>query len=94
MNSEATQVSPEASKKVRTGTVISNKMQKTVIVEVTRRVRHGKYMKFIKRRLRYAAHDAESKCQVGDTVTIEETRPMSKTKRWRVLEIVQRGTGV
>lgn len=79
--------------RVRQGTVIKNKMQKTVVVEVVRQVRHAKYHKFLKRRMRYSAHD-EVKCQVGDVVLLEETRPMSKTKRWRVKEIVQRATNV
>ncbi len=80
--------------RLRQGVVIANKMQKTVVVEVTRRVRHSKYLKFVKRRVRYKAHDPESTCQVGDLVVLEETRPLSKTKRWRVKEVVQRAAGV
>ena len=83
-----------SSKKTRQGVVLKNKMDKTVVVEVTRRYRHAKYGKFLKRRIRYKAHDADNSCDVGDTVLIEETRPLSKSKRWRVKEIVQKTTGV
>jgi len=79
-----------ASARVRQGVVIKNAMDKTVVVEVTRRVRHPVYMKFLKRRVRYTAHDAQNACKIGDMVLLEETRPMSKTKRWRVKEITQR----
>jgi small subunit ribosomal protein S17 len=78
--------------KTREGVVVKAKMQKSVVVEVTRRVRHGKYVKFVTQRQRYMAHD-EAGCKPGDTVIIEETRPLSKLKRWRVKEIVQRATG-
>lgn len=80
--------------KIRQGVVLTNKMDKTVVVEVERRFRHRKYGKFIKARERYKAHDAQNACGVGDLVLLEETRPLSKTKRWRVLEIVQKSTGV
>lgn len=83
-----------ASLRLRTGVVTKNAMQKTVVVEVVRRVRHRKYMKFLKRRVRYAAHDEHNTCNVGDTVVLEQTRPLSKTKRWRVKEVVQRTAGV
>ena len=76
--------------KTRQGVVIKNAMDKTVVVEVTRQVRHRKYMKSLKRRVRYAAHDPQNECKVGDRVILEETRPMSKTKRWRVKEITVR----
>ena len=76
--------------KVRQGIVTKNKMEKSVVVEVERRFRHPKYPKFVKRRERYKAHDAENTCNVGDEVLLEETRPLSKTKRWRVKEIVKR----
>ena len=80
--------------KLRTGVVLKNAMQKSVVVEVVRRYRHKKYMKFLKRRVRYTAHDENNTCNVGDTVILEETRPISKTKRWRVKEIVVRTAGV
>lgn len=76
--------------KTRQGVVLKNQMDKTVVVEVVRRFRHTKYGKFIKRRVRYKAHDPDNTCQIGDVVLLAETRPLSKTKRWRVKEIVQR----
>jgi small subunit ribosomal protein S17 len=78
----------------RTGIVLKNRMQKTVVVEVVRRFRHPMYSKFLKRRIRYKAHDETNACNVGDTVVLQETRPLSKTKRWRVKEIVTRAVGV
>jgi small subunit ribosomal protein S17 len=76
--------------KSRIGVVTSNRMQKTVVVEVKRRTRHAKYGKFLTSRTRYKAHDEENACQVGDTVRIVETRPMSKEKRWRVAETLEK----
>lgn len=76
-------------RKARIGTVVSNKMNKTVVVQVESLVRHPLYKKVIKRRARFKAHDENGKCQVGDVVKIMETRPLSKEKRWRVVEIVQ-----
>lgn len=73
--------------KSRIGQVTSDKMQKTVVVEVLRRVRHPKYGKFQTRRVKFKAHDEENVAKVGDTVRIVETRPLSKDKRWRVAEI-------
>jgi len=72
--------------KSRVGVVTSNKMQKTVVVQVERRVRHPRYGKFVTRRMKYKAHDEHNSCQIGDTVRIVETRPLSKDKRWRVAE--------
>jgi small subunit ribosomal protein S17 len=89
MNTEA-----QKNKKTRQGVVLKTHMDKTVVVEVTRRYQHRKYGKFMRRRLRYAAHDADNRCEIGDVVLIEETRPMSKTKRWRVKEIIQKTLGV
>jgi len=76
--------------KSRVGVVTSNKMQKTVVVEVERRVRHAKYGKFVTRRMKYKAHDEQNACQIGDTVRIVETRPLSKDKRWRVAETIEK----
>lgn len=84
----------KAGVKLRTGVVLKNAMQKSVVVEVARRFRHKKYLKFLKRRVRYTAHDEENTCNVGDTVVLEETRPMSKTKRWRVKQVLVRTAGV
>ncbi len=83
-----------AAKRTRRAVVLKNKMDKTAVVEVTRRVRHPKYKKFMKQRIRYSAHDADNTCGVGDLVLIEETRPLSKTKRWTVKEVIQRAANV
>jgi small subunit ribosomal protein S17 len=77
--------------KSRVGVVKSNKMDKTVVVEVERRVRHAKYGKFVTRRMKYKAHDEQNACNIGDTVRIVETRPLSKDKRWRVAETLEAG---
>jgi small subunit ribosomal protein S17 len=76
--------------KSRVGVVTSNKMQKTVVVEVSRRVRHAKYGKFVTRRMKYKAHDENNGCNIGDMVRIVETRPLSKDKRWRVAETLDK----
>jgi small subunit ribosomal protein S17 len=72
------------------GLVESNKMQNTITVRVSRLVKHKIYGKYIKRSTKYVAHDANNDCNIGDKVKIEATRPLSKTKRWRVVEIVER----
>lgn len=77
-------------RKVRVGTVVSDKMDKTVVVAVDRRVQHPLYGKPVVRTKRYHAHDEENTARVGDTVRIMETRPLSKLKRWRIMEIVER----
>ncbi len=76
--------------RVLRGTVISDKMDKSITVEVTRTVRHPRYNKFIKRRARYHAHDEQNQCGAGDTVEIVESRPLSKTKRWRLRSVVEK----
>lgn len=76
-------------RKVRTGVVISNKMDKTVVVEVSRTVVHPVYKKFVRRRKRFMAHDEENRCRVGDEVMIVETRPLSRHKNWRVRKILK-----
>ncbi len=77
-------------KKVLTGKVISDKMDKTVVVAVERLTRHPLYKKTIKKIAKFKAHDEENKCKAGDKVSIVESRPLSKDKRWRVLEIVEK----
>ena len=72
------------------GRVVSNKMQKTVTILVERQVKHGLYGKYIKRSTKLHAHDEDGKCQEGDVVRVTECRPLSKTKNWRVVEIVTR----
>jgi small subunit ribosomal protein S17 len=76
-------------RKERVGQVVSTKMKKTAVVETTTRVPHAKFGKIIKQVKRFYAHDEESRAQVGDTVRIAETRPLSKLKRWRLVEIVK-----
>jgi small subunit ribosomal protein S17 len=76
-------------RKERVGQVVSTKMKKTAIVETTTRVPHAKFGKIIKQVKRFYAHDEESKAQLGDTVRITETRPLSKLKRWRLVEIIK-----
>lgn len=77
-------------RKERTGIVVSNKMEKSIVVEVQRRVKHPKYGKFVKRSSRFMAHDDKNECNAGDTVRIMETRPLSKNKCWRLVEILER----
>jgi small subunit ribosomal protein S17 len=80
----------QGNRKSLVGLVASDKMDKTVVVEVTRRVKHSTYHKFIQRRKRYKAHDATNDCHVGDRVLIEECRPISRQKQWRVKSIIER----
>ena len=76
------------------GTVVSNKMDKTIVVHIERKVKHPVYGKFIKRSTRVHAHDAKNECQIGDEVLVKECRPISKTKTWELLEIKQRSEKV
>ncbi|MGI6375925.1 MAG: 30S ribosomal protein S17 [Anaerolineae bacterium] len=76
-------------RKVMEGVVVSNKMQKTVVVRVTRSSRHPLYGKVLRRTTKYMAHDEEGACKEGDVVRIEESRPISRLKRWRVIEVVR-----
>jgi len=76
------------SRKTRTGSVVSNRMDKSVVVRVERRVRHKLYGKYVKTSVKYLADDPENSCNIGDTVLIEECRPLSKRKRWRVKTIL------
>ncbi|MFP4447413.1 MAG: 30S ribosomal protein S17 [Bacteroidales bacterium] len=77
-------------RKEKIGVVTSNKMDKSITVEVQRRVRHPKYGKYLSRRSKFVAHDDKNECNEGDTVKIMETRPLSKRKRWRLVEILER----
>lgn len=79
-----------ATRKTRIGVVVSDKMDKTVVVAVERRVKHPFYKKYIKLTSKFKAHDGENVCQTGDKVKIMETRPLSKTKRWRIVEIIEK----
>jgi small subunit ribosomal protein S17 len=81
---------PRRSRKTREGLVVSDKMQATVVVAVTERVRHARYGKTVQRTRKLYAHDAENDAKLGDRVRVTETRPLSKLKRWRVTEVVER----
>ncbi len=77
-------------RKVRTGKVLSNKMDKTIVVAVMDNVRHPLYKKIVKRTYKLKAHDENNECNIGDTVKVMETRPLSKDKRWRLVEIIEK----
>ena len=77
-------------RKTRTGKVVSNKMQKTIVVAVEDHVKHPLYGKIVKRTYKLKAHDENNECNIGDTVRVMETRPLSKDKRWRLVEIIER----
>lgn len=80
-------------RKVLSGEVVSDRMNKTITVKVERRIRHSVYERVIKRSKKYHAHDEQNQCRIGDQVRIIETRPLSKTKRWRLLEVVRQRAG-
>ena len=82
----------ESSRKTRVGKVMSNKMDKTVVVAVERLIQDTKYRKFVRRRNTFKAHDPQNACSVGDQVLIEESRPVSKEKRWLVVKVLEKGT--
>ena len=77
-------------RKERIGVVSSNKMDKTIVIKETKRIKHPAYGKFVLKTKKYTAHDEESSCNEGDVVKISETRPMSKNKRWRLVEVLER----
>jgi small subunit ribosomal protein S17 len=77
-------------RKEKTGLVVSNKMEKSITVQVELREKHPKYGKFLKKTTKFAAHDESNECGIGDTVRIAETRPLSKNKCWRLVEIIER----
>ena len=77
-------------RKERIGTVTSNKMEKSIVVKVERKVKHPKYGKFVKKSTKFVAHDEKNECGIGDTVKIMETRPLSKTKCWRLVEVIEK----
>ena len=88
--SEQNAQTERTNRKVRTGVVVSEKMDKTVLVQIDRKVRHPLYQKTVRRSNKLAAHDESNDAHVGDTVRVMETRPLSKSKRWRVVEVVER----
>jgi small subunit ribosomal protein S17 len=77
-------------RKERTGVVVSNMMEKSIVVAIKRKVKHPLYGKFVNRTKKLMAHDEENTCNIGDTVVVSETRPLSKNKRWRLVEIIER----
>ena len=78
------------SRRERVGVVVSNSMEKSIVIAVKQKVKHPIYGKFVNKTSRFMAHDEENACNVGDTVKISETRPLSKNKRWRLVEIIER----
>lgn len=85
-----TETTERGKRKVMTGTVVSDKMQKTIVVSIERLVKHATYGKYVRRRNKFKVHDEKNEAKVGDVVRFMETRPMSKDKRWRLLDFVQR----
>jgi small subunit ribosomal protein S17 len=90
MSNESTTEPGRSARKVREGQVVSNKMDKTAVVAVVERVRHPKYGKFMLRTKKLYAHDETNDVNIGDKVRVMETRPLSKNKRWRVIEVIER----
>lgn len=87
MNAQAA-TQKQSKARTREGIVLSNKMQKTVIVEVTRLIQHSEFKKIVKSKVKYAVHDEKNQAKIGDKVRIQETRPLSKTKRWRLVQVI------
>ncbi len=85
-----TELTNRNARKEKVGVVTSNKMQKTITVAVARKVKHAKYGKFLTLTSKFKAHDEKNECNIGDTVKIMETRPLSKDKNWRLVEIIER----
>ena len=90
-NLATTAAAPQGKRKERVGQVISNKMAKTIVVRTKRRFSHPRFKKIVTAYKKFYAHDEKSEAKIGDTVRIEETRPLSKLKRWRLVEVVVRG---
>jgi small subunit ribosomal protein S17 len=90
----ATEATARTRRKQRVGEVISNKMAKTIVVRVQRRFPHPKFKKVVTQYNKFYAHDEKSEAKVGDRVCIEETRPLSRMKRWRLVEVVEKASGV
>jgi len=90
METTTTTIEKRNLRKERVGVIVSDKMDKSIVVAVERKVKHPMYGKFVKKTSKFVAHDEKNECHVGDTVKIEETRPLSKTKNWRLVEILER----
>ena len=89
---EQAQGAKQAKRQGKVGVITSNKMQKTVVVTVMRQINHPLYKRVVRRSKNFMAHDEKNECRVGDTVRIEETRPLSSRKRWRVVQIIAKAT--
>jgi small subunit ribosomal protein S17 len=87
---EQTTMEPRGRRKTRIGLVTSNKMEKTITITVERKVKHALYGKFLKKTTKFMAHDEKNECTIGDTVKIMETRPLSKNKCWRLIEVIEK----
>jgi small subunit ribosomal protein S17 len=90
MTTTTTTKKPEARRKVRMGKVVSDRMDKTVVVSIERLVKHPTYGRYVRRRKKFKVHDEKNECRVGDIIRFKETRPLSKDKRWRFLEFIER----
>ena len=93
-NNSATQTATKSRREQKVGRVVSNKMDKTIVVAVESLKKHRIYKRTYRQTKRFHAHDEENTCQIGDVVRIEESRPLSKTKHWRLVEIIKRGSGI
>jgi small subunit ribosomal protein S17 len=82
--------SPRGRRKVRTGRVVSDRMDKTLVVVIERLVKHARYGRYVRRRSKFKVHDEKNECRIGDVIRFTETRPMSADKRWRLVEVVER----
>ncbi|OGX13520.1 MAG: 30S ribosomal protein S17 [Omnitrophica WOR_2 bacterium RIFCSPLOWO2_02_FULL_63_16] len=89
MSQAAAPAPARGSRKIRLGTVVSNRMQKTVVVQVGRQVQHQKYQRVVRRTTNFKVHDEANRAKIGDYVKIMETRPLSKDKRWRLIEVIR-----
>ena len=87
---ETTDSTERGKRKVLTGTVVSDKMEKTAVVSIERLVKHETYGKYVRRRNKFKVHDEKNECKIGDVIRFMETRPLSKDKRWRLVDFVQR----
>ena len=93
-NNSATQTATKSRRQQKVGRVVSNKMDKTIVVAVESLKKHRIYKRTYRQTKRFHAHDEQNSCQIGDVVRIEESRPLSKTKHWRLVEIIKRGSGI
>ena len=93
-NNSATQTATKSRRQQKVGRVVSNKMDKTIVVAVESLKKHRIYKRTYRQTKRFHAHDEQNTCQIGDVVRIEESRPLSKTKHWRLVEIIKRGSGI